>query len=174
LQKDALAVLREKLLPRATLITPNLPELEFLLGRRITTPQQSREAGRELSVRCDTAVLAKGGHLTGDVAIDFFYDGPVELMLESPRIRGVSTHGTGCTYSAAIAAFCARGLQLPDAVTRAKEFISNAIAHSVKVGKHFVLGIEPPAHFRTRTLANKSRRDILKIARRFNAGTQEV
>jgi hydroxymethylpyrimidine/phosphomethylpyrimidine kinase len=72
-------------------------------------------------------------------AVDFFYDGRTELMLTAPFIGGMSLHGTGCTYSAAITAYLAKGNSLPDAVARAKQFITQAIAQSVRVGKHDVL-----------------------------------
>jgi hydroxymethylpyrimidine/phosphomethylpyrimidine kinase len=85
-------------------------------------------------------VLLKGGHLREtNVALDIFYDGPTELLLSAPRVRGVSTHGTGCTYAAAVTAWCARGCALPEAVTRAKAFITAAIAGSRSAGGHSVL-----------------------------------
>jgi hydroxymethylpyrimidine/phosphomethylpyrimidine kinase len=84
--------------------------------------------------------LIKGGHLAGmNVALDFLYDGKDEWMLQAPYVQGVSTHGTGCTYSAAITAHLALGETLANAVLKAKEFISNAIAQSYKTSGHFVL-----------------------------------
>jgi hydroxymethylpyrimidine/phosphomethylpyrimidine kinase len=86
------------------------------------------------------AALLKGGHLRGlKQAVDLFYDGRQELLLTAPFIRGVSTHGTGCTYSAAIAAHLARGCSLPRAVQRAKEYITRAIARSQTAAGHSVL-----------------------------------
>jgi hydroxymethylpyrimidine kinase/phosphomethylpyrimidine kinase len=139
LKGDAVAALREELFPRAALLTPNVPELKFLLRARITTPEELRSAARALYAQCRCAVLAKGGHLRSRQAIDFYFDGSIELMLEAPRVAGIATHGTGCTYSAAITAHLALGRKLPDAVTAAKELISMAIAQSDKCGRHFVL-----------------------------------
>jgi len=138
-QPDAVSALQQNLLPIADLATPNLSELEFLLQTRIATPEQLRSAAREFYARYRCAVLAKGGHLRGREALDFYFDGQTELMLSAPRVTGVSTHGTGCTYSAAIAGYCALGRSVQESVVAAKEFISNAIAGSYKCGRHFVL-----------------------------------
>jgi hydroxymethylpyrimidine kinase/phosphomethylpyrimidine kinase len=140
LEKSAIRELLLTLLPLATLVTPNLPESEFLLKRRIHDPEQMRAAARELNSSYYCAVLVKGGHLkSAKTAVDVFYDGDSELLLESPFIKGVSTHGTGCTYSAAITAYLALGKDLKEAVIKGKEFISNAIASSWRCGKHDVL-----------------------------------
>ncbi len=140
LQPAALRALREKLLPLATLITPNLAEAELLLGRTLRDEEALRGAARELHGRFGCAALVKGGHLRGArEAVDIFFDGRTELMLSAPFVRGVSTHGTGCTYSAAMVAHLARGRPLPEAVTRAKEFITQAIAQSIRAGRHDVL-----------------------------------
>jgi hydroxymethylpyrimidine kinase/phosphomethylpyrimidine kinase len=141
LKPEAVAALRENLFPRAELITPNRSELEFLLETEIKTPEQLRSAARGFYAQYRSPVLAKGGHLSGREAIDFFCDGQNELMLSAPRISGVSTHGTGCAYSAAITAYRARGFALVKAVTAAKQFIFEAIARSDRCGRHFVLGI---------------------------------
>lgn len=139
LRDSAVSVLKT-LLSRATLITPNLHEAEYLLGRKLVEPDQLRAAAREFHERYGCAALVKGGHLPEmKVALDFLYDGKTEWLLEAPYVRGVSTHGTGCTYSAAIAAYCALGESLSTAVLKAKEFISNAIAQSYKTSGHFVL-----------------------------------
>ena len=90
--------------------------------------------------RFGCAALVKGGHLRGTrEAVDIFNDGKTELLLTAPFVRGVSTHGTGCTYSAAIAAHCAKDLALSQAVREAKQFITRAIAESRRIGRHFVL-----------------------------------
>jgi hydroxymethylpyrimidine kinase/phosphomethylpyrimidine kinase len=139
LKKDAIAALK-KLIRRATVVTPNLHEAEHLLEHAIPDVQSLRGAAREFHEKFGCAALLKGGHLADThSAVDFFYDGSTELLLGAEFVRGVSTHGTGCTYSAAIAAYCAQGLSLPDAVARAKDFITNAIAHSYKTSGHFVL-----------------------------------
>ena len=140
LKQAATAVLCKELLPLATLITPNLQEAEVLTGERLTSAEDLRRAARALHRRFGCAALVKGGHLRGlKQAVDIFYDGTEELLLTAPFIRGVSTHGTGCTYSAAIAGYLARGLSLDRAVRYAKEFITQAIAHSRTTAGHGVL-----------------------------------
>jgi len=135
--------LENQLIPQAALITPNLDELAALLrqpGSEIRTVSDLRCAARELRSRFGVAVLAKGGHLAeGDDAVDIFWDGREELLLSAPRVRGVATHGTGCTYSAAIAGYLALGCSLTLAVQLAKEHITQAIAQSVRLGRHTAL-----------------------------------
>jgi hydroxymethylpyrimidine/phosphomethylpyrimidine kinase len=131
---------RDELLPLATLVTPNIDEAEVLAGGRIREPEDLRIAARSIVDQFGCAALVKGGHLAGvSEAMDLFYDGETELLLSTPFVRGISTHGTGCTYSAAITGYCALGHTLPDAVRLAKEYISQAIAHSQRVGRHYVL-----------------------------------
>ncbi len=140
LQPDAVKALCAKLFPLATLVTPNLDEAEILVGAKLTSVTDLRAAARTLHQQFGCAALVKGGHLRGlKQAVDIFYDGQQELLLSAPFIRGVSTHGTGCTYSAAIAGYLARGCPLPRAVQRAKEYITQAIARSQTVGGHSVL-----------------------------------
>lgn len=140
LQPNAVRVLQDELLPAAVLVTPNVPEAEILAEVRISTIEDLREAARVIHKRFGCAVLAKGGHLTGlREAVDLFTDGKTELLLSARFVRGVSTHGTGCTYSAAITAWLARGHDLPRAVIRAKDYITGAIAGSRKAGEHGVL-----------------------------------
>jgi len=146
LKPEAIKTLENELLPRATLITPNLPEAELLLGTVLKTPEDLRAAARELHRRFGCAALVKGGHLRGvKHAVDVFYDGRNELVLAAPFIRGLHTHGTGCTYSAAITAHLARGSSLHKAVEQAKEFITAAIARRRQVDGHTVLGWSPRA-----------------------------
>jgi hydroxymethylpyrimidine/phosphomethylpyrimidine kinase len=141
LQPAAEKILREKLLPLAALITPNLDEAEILAEQKIRTPEQMRAAARKIRSLYGCAVLLKGGHLKNSrMAIDVFFDGETELLLSAPFVRGVSTHGTGCTYSAAICAALALGHALPHAVEIGKNFITAAIADSYKIGRHFALG----------------------------------
>jgi hydroxymethylpyrimidine/phosphomethylpyrimidine kinase len=133
------AILRD-LLPLAALVTPNLDEAAILVGRKLASVEDCRAAAREIHRRHGCAALVKGGHLRGlREAVDVFFDGRTELLLSAPFVRGVSTHGTGCTYSAAITACLAQGRSLPKAVTLAKEFITEAIARSARVGAHSVL-----------------------------------
>ncbi|MFN0068888.1 MAG: bifunctional hydroxymethylpyrimidine kinase/phosphomethylpyrimidine kinase [Limisphaerales bacterium] len=141
LEPAAIRVLTEELLPLATLLTPNLDEAALLVGAPLRTLAELRDAARALHARFGAAVLAKGGHLaTPGEAVDVFFDGRREELLRARRISGVSTHGTGCTYSAAVAAGLARGLALRRAVRAAKEHITAAIAGSRRVGRHLVLG----------------------------------
>lgn len=140
LKPDAVKRLVGRLLPLATLVTPNLFEAELLLGRRLKTVEDLRGAARELHQRFGCAALVKGGHLRGlKEAVDIFFDGREELLLTAPFVRGVSTHGTGCTYSAAVTAGLALGSSLPRAVQAAKEFITQAIAQSQVTAGHSVL-----------------------------------
>jgi len=140
LQSSAIEALCTKLLPLATLITPNLHEAEILVGRRLRSFEDLRAGARKLHGEFGCAALVKGGHLRGmKEAADIYYDGQTELLLRAPFIHGVRTHGTGCTYSAAITALLARGLHLPGAVMAAKDYITQAIARSRTVAGHQVL-----------------------------------
>jgi hydroxymethylpyrimidine kinase/phosphomethylpyrimidine kinase len=140
LSSAAARVLTDELLPLATLMTPNLDEAAALLRRPITEPEDLREAARVLRDRHGCAVLVKGGHLADlREAVDLFWDGEQELLLSAPRVTGVGTHGTGCTYSAAIAAYVALGLSLPQAVEMAKNHVTQAIVQSIRAGDHDVL-----------------------------------
>jgi hydroxymethylpyrimidine/phosphomethylpyrimidine kinase len=138
----ALRVLCEKLLPLATLVTPNLDEAQVLVNHSLSSVEDLRAAARELHRRFGCAVLVKGGHLRGlKEAVDIFNDGQEELLLRAPFVRGISTHGTGCTYSAAIAGYLARGLSCSQAVRRAKEFITQAIVASRTTAGHSLLNV---------------------------------
>jgi len=137
LKPSAIRALKECLLPLATLVTPNLDEAQLLLGRKLRSLEDLLDAAEEIHNRFGCAALVKGGHLKlGDDAVDVLFDGEYFTVLKARRVRGVSTHGTGCTYSAAIAAYLAKGEKLPHAVALAKEFITRAIAKSYLVGKH--------------------------------------
>jgi hydroxymethylpyrimidine/phosphomethylpyrimidine kinase len=140
LTPSAIKAICNEMLPRAALVTPNLDEAELLLGMKIRDEEDLRTAARRIVERFGCAALVKGGHLRGTrQAVDIFNDGTTELMLTAPFVRGVSTHGTGCTYSAAITAACALGAPIPEAVQLAKQFITDAIANSKRIGRHFVL-----------------------------------
>jgi hydroxymethylpyrimidine/phosphomethylpyrimidine kinase len=129
-----------RLLPYATLITPNLDEAGFLLQRELRSVEDLRRAAKQLHEQFGCAALVKGGHLrTYREAVDVFFDGKTELLLSAPFVKGVRTHGTGCTYSAAITAYLAKGRTLPSAVALAKNFITGAIKQSLGVGKHTVM-----------------------------------
>jgi hydroxymethylpyrimidine/phosphomethylpyrimidine kinase len=140
LKPSAIQALKTRLLPLATLITPNLDEAQLLVGHKLTTLEDLLDAAAELHQKFGCAALVKGGHLhLGGEAVDVLYDGREFTALRAPRVPGVSTHGTGCTYSAAIAAFLARGEKLSRAVAAAKRFITRSIAKSYRAGKHSVL-----------------------------------
>ena len=140
LEKSAITSLK-KLFRVAAIITPNLDETKVLLGRDLKEPEDLRRAAYDLQAEFGCAALVKGGHLQGlSEAIDIFYDGKQELLLSAPFVRGVNTHGTGCTYSAAIAAYLARGSSLSKAVASAKQFVTRAIQNTARIGKHHALG----------------------------------
>ena len=124
----------ELLFPLAAVITPNLYETEALLGRPVRTLAAMREAARELHARGPRAVVVKGGHLEGD-AIDVFHDGARTVELPAERIATGNTHGTGCTYAAAIAARLGLGHEVLEAVRGAKEYLTEAIRRSYRVGR---------------------------------------
>jgi hydroxymethylpyrimidine/phosphomethylpyrimidine kinase len=124
----------ERLFPLATLVTPNLPEAEALLGRRISTREEMCVAARDLKRLGAGAVVVKGGHLEGE-AVDVFFDGTRLEELRAERIATRNTHGTGCTFSAAIAARLALGADLLTAVRGAKAYLTEAIRRSYSVGR---------------------------------------
>jgi hydroxymethylpyrimidine/phosphomethylpyrimidine kinase len=140
LEPAAVKILVNKLLPLATLVTPNLDETEILTGHKPASVEEMREAARDIHSRFGCAALVKGGHLNNSrEAADIFFDGKTELLLTAPFVKGVRTHGTGCTYSAAICAALALGHDLPRAVEIGKSFVTAAISRSYRIGKHFVL-----------------------------------
>jgi hydroxymethylpyrimidine/phosphomethylpyrimidine kinase len=136
LQDDAIERLKARLLPLATLITPNLPEAEVLTGRKIATREEMADAARALSDAFGCATLIKGGHGTGVCAEDVLFDGQTLNLLSTPRIAApLSTHGTGCSLSAAITASLACGRTLLDAVVEGKAYVYEAIRTGVSVGE---------------------------------------
>ena len=138
LEHDAVYTLRSELIPAVSVITPNVPEAEILLGRRISHQDQLPDAARELSTFGGVSVLLKAGHLGGDSLTDIFYNARTGTMTPtcSPKVDTVNTHGTGCTLSSAMAAFLARGASLDEAAIRAKEYVTAAIA----AGAHYKIG----------------------------------
>nr|WP_314384947.1 bifunctional hydroxymethylpyrimidine kinase/phosphomethylpyrimidine kinase [uncultured Cardiobacterium sp.] len=141
----AIATLRERLIPLATLITPNLPEAGELLGRPVTTRDDMPQAAADLLALGCHAVLLKGGHLAGDASDDLLLTTGGATWLSAARHPGKNTHGTGCTLSAAITAGLARGLALVDAVHTAKDYIGAAIAAADRL--HVGSGHGPLHHF---------------------------
>ena len=127
IEPHAIELYEKALFPRATLVTPNLSEAARLIGATITDRKSMERAARALSQKYGTSILLKGGHLSGDHAVDLLVAGGELAEFSAPFVRGVATHGTGCTYSAAIAAGLASGLSLVDAVPRAKKFVTASI-----------------------------------------------
>ncbi len=142
LHPDAVTTLRTILLPLAEVVTPNLPEAEVLAGQPIRTLDDMRTAARAIHALGPRYVVVKGGHSATD-PIDIFFDGEAFVELRAQRLQTRHTHGTGCTFSAAIAAFIARGWSVEEAVTRAKRYITGAIRNAPGIGH----GHGPVDHF---------------------------
>ena len=128
LLQDGVEAYERKLFPLAALVTPNLDEAGTLLGRRVRDHAAMRAAGRELEHKYAVPFLLKGGHLEGEQAIDLLFDGDQIVEFSAAFTAGVATHGTGCTYSAAITAGLGRGLRLEDAIREGKAFVTQTIA----------------------------------------------
>ena len=128
LKKEAIAIYERELFPIAALITPNMDEAATLLGQAIPDLAAMREAGQQLLSRYAVPILLKGGHLGGEEATDLLFTSTHVHEITAKFERGVHTHGTGCTYSAAITAGLAAGVRLEEAITRAKLFVTRAIA----------------------------------------------
>jgi len=143
LQDDAIQTYERDLFPLAALLTPNLGEASRLVGKLITDLEAMREAGETLEKKYRVPVLLKGGHLTGDNAIDLLFLKGHVLEFSAPFSRGIATHGTGCTYSAAITAGLAEGFSLEDAIRRAKQFVTAAIAQHHEWGAVHALSHSP-------------------------------
>ncbi len=135
LKKSAIAACRRLLFPRAALVTPNLDELKILAGRDIRNLTEMKEAGWNLVEKYGCAFLLKGGHLRGKTAVDFLVTTDGFEEFSAPFVRGVETHGSGCTYAAAVAANLARGLSLSQSVAAAKDYITAAITGHLRWGK---------------------------------------
>lgn len=141
LEDEAVVAMQEALLKKAALLTPNLDEVKVLLQWRPETPQEMADAARELSDQFGTAVLVKGGHLEGDTVVDLLLEPGSEdpHRMESTRVAEVSTHGSGCTLSAAITAFLARGETLPVAVEQARTYLHERLQHPWRVGGEAII-----------------------------------
>lgn len=143
MEESSRAVIREVLIPKATLVTPNLKEASLLLDRSITTLEEMTQAAKDLVHVLGAGVaVVKGGHLTEE-ATDVFYDGSVVHYLTKERVKTKHTHGTGCTYSAVITAELAKGQSMLDAVSLGKAFIHAAIFYGIDLGR----GNGPTNHF---------------------------
>lgn len=127
LKEEAIAALIELIFPLATLITPNIPEASHLIGENLNSDDSIVNAAKTLANMGPKAVLIKGGHGTKLESKDLLYTGKSTEWFSSPRIETINDHGTGCTLSAAISAFLARGYHIFDAVAKAKEYISGAL-----------------------------------------------
>ena len=134
MEVDAVVTLKKKLLPLATLVTPNIPEAEVLSGMRITDEESMIAAAWKISNECGCSVLLKGGHSINDVN-DLLYQNGEYQWFCGKRIENPNTHGTGCTLSSAIAANLAKGYSLENAIRKAKDYISGALAAMLDLGE---------------------------------------
>lgn len=142
LKSNASNALRDNLFPLATIVTPNIPEAEALTGITITSPSDVADAALRILKTGARAVIVKGGHLKGDPVDRLFSEG-IMREFTVPRIASKNTHGTGCTFAAAIAAGLAHSLSLDDAVCQAKKFVTEAIRTARPIGR----GHGPLNHF---------------------------
>lgn len=141
----------EKLIPLATVVTPNLPETEYLIGKNVETIKDMQEAAKIIVNELGAgAALVKGGHLSGD-ATDILYDGQSLYMFTEKRVNTRNTHGTGCTYAAAITAYLGSGLSLIESIKHGKQFVTAAIEGSIDIGA----GSGPTKHWAIREMVVK-------------------
>ncbi|RNB89281.1 bifunctional hydroxymethylpyrimidine kinase/phosphomethylpyrimidine kinase [Brevibacillus nitrificans] len=131
---EAIVALQKHLLPVSEVVTPNLPEAECLTGMQIRTPEDMREGARAIHALGVRNVLMKGGHLEGDVVVDMLFDGQAFYEISHERVQTRHTHGTGCTFSAALTAELAKGTPLVTAVEKANRFIFEAIKTAPQLG----------------------------------------
>jgi hydroxymethylpyrimidine kinase/phosphomethylpyrimidine kinase len=156
LSVPAVSRLRAELLPLATVVTPNLPEAEVLCGFPVRTLADMRRAASAIIAMGPKNVLIKGGHLKGP-AVDLLYDGRHFKEFAVPRQKNPNTHGTGCSFSAALATFLAQGYQMLEAVGQSKDFITVAIKHGLALGSG-IGPVDPQAylqHGKKQLLATK-------------------
>ena len=144
LQPDAVEALIRHILPLALVVTPNLPEAEVLSGMTVANREEMEEAARRIGKLGARHVLVKGGHLKGD-AVDILWNGREVTAFQVPRVESSNTHGTGCTFSAAIAAGLAKGRPLGEAVREAKAYVTKAISEGFALGR----GVGQLRHFLT-------------------------
>lgn len=142
LKKDAISALKKQLIPQALVVTPNLYEASELVGFEVNNQADMKKAAAVIKEMGAQYIVVKGGHLPG-CACDLLYDGDKFSSFANERIDSVHTHGTGCTFSSAIAAGLAKGLRVEAAVAEAKRYITMAITHGFALGK----GIGPTHHF---------------------------
>ena len=144
LRPDACQALIDRMLPLALVVTPNLPEAEALAGIGVATRADMEEAARRIHALGPRHVLVKGGHLKGE-ALDLLWDGRELTAFSAPRVDSPNTHGTGCTFSAAITAGLSRGEALADAIRTAKDYVTRAIREGFTLGR----GVGQLRHFLT-------------------------
>lgn len=142
MEPTAIDTLIREVLPLADILTPNIPEAEKIAGMQINSTEDMEAAARVICGMGCKHVLVKGGHAVGD-ALDVLYDGNSFSYYRAERIHTKNTHGTGCTYSSAIASELALGYEMREAVQRAKDYVTTAIAHALSIGK----GNGPTHHF---------------------------
>jgi hydroxymethylpyrimidine/phosphomethylpyrimidine kinase len=143
LREDAVDALRNRLLPLAAVVTPNMPEAEVLAGVPVRTLEDAREAAKRIVALGAKTVVVKGGHMEDGDAVDTFYDSRDFQEFSAPRIDTKNTHGTGCTFASAIAAGLAKGLDTLTSVAQAKAYVTEAIRASLEIGT----GHGPLDHF---------------------------
>jgi hydroxymethylpyrimidine/phosphomethylpyrimidine kinase len=148
--EDARKVLQEKLLPLTYVVTPNIPEAEALSGISIESEATLRQAAEAIYALGPQYVLIKGGHLQGADAIDWLFNGVGWQAFSAPRVNTKNTHGTGCTFAAAIAALLAQGLEIGSAVQGAKDYLTGALKESLSIGAghgpvNHMWNIQPPS-----------------------------
>jgi hydroxymethylpyrimidine/phosphomethylpyrimidine kinase len=143
LQDDAVDALRRQLLPLATVVTPNLPEAEVLVGSSLATWPEIREAAQEIASWGVANVVIKGGHREDDIVTDLLYDGKDFRDYSTARVPTQSTHGTGCTFASAIAATLAKGETVQHSVAAAKAYVTKALQNAYPIGQ----GHGPVHHF---------------------------
>ena len=143
LDDDGVRALCAELLPRARVVTPNIPEAEALSGVRISSPERAREAARRIRDMGPRAVIITGGHRSGATIVDLLLEEDEFHECRVPRVDISHTHGTGCTFASAIAACLALGRTLPDAADTAQRYVAGALAHAPAIGR----GRGPLDHF---------------------------
>ena len=147
MEDSAIETLKEELIPLARIITPNIPEAEILIGRKISRQEELPQVAQELAEKHNVSVMLKAGHLTEDELTDILYDNEQKQVtrLTGKRLYTKNTHGTGCTLSSAIASMMAKGCDVNEAVEKAKWYLANAL----QVGARYEIGQGhgPVCHF---------------------------
>ena len=142
MQPTSIDTLIKSIIPLADVLTPNIPEAEKIADMEIKSHSDMENAAKKIQSMGCKAVIIKGGHAVGD-ATDILYDGNKKYYYKASRIDTKNTHGTGCTFSSAIGAYLGKGLGVENAVSKAKEYVTTAITHSLPIGK----GYGPTHHF---------------------------